>query len=65
MDARTRSTLTTRPLDTDETHTLRGLLTYAATIPAFVALLAAPSIVIALALGALTALVLDRALGLV
>ncbi|ERH09076.1 MAG: hypothetical protein J07HX64_00828 [halophilic archaeon J07HX64] len=65
MDARTRYTPTTRPLDTDETYTLRGLLTYAATVPAFVALLTAPGVVLALALGALTALVLDRALGLV
>jgi hypothetical protein len=48
-----------------ETYTLRGLLIYAATVPAFVALLAAPGLVVALALGALTALVLDRGLGLI
>ncbi len=64
MDARTRHTSMTRPLDT-ETYTLRGLLTYAATVPAFVALLAAPGLVVALALGALTALALDRGLGLI
>jgi hypothetical protein len=64
MDARRRYTSTTRPVNT-ETYTLRGLLTYAATVPAFVALLAAPGLVVALVLGALTALVLDRALGLI
>jgi hypothetical protein len=64
MDARTRYTPMTRPMNT-ETYTLRGLLIYAATVPAFVALLAAPGLVVALALGALTALVLDRGLGLI
>jgi hypothetical protein len=39
-------------------------LAYAAAVPAFVALLAAPMLMLSLALGALTALLLDRALGL-
>jgi hypothetical protein len=47
-----------------ETYSARGLLAYAAAVPAFVALLAAPMLMLSLALGALTALLLDRALGL-
>jgi hypothetical protein len=47
-----------------ETYSTRGLLAYAATVPAFLALLAAPTVMLMLALGALTAVLLDRALGL-
>jgi hypothetical protein len=47
-----------------ESYSARGLLTYAAAVPAFVTLLAAPVLVLAFALGALTAVLLNRALGL-
>jgi hypothetical protein len=47
-----------------ESYSARGLLTYAAIVPAFVALLVAPVLVLSFALGALTAVLLNRALGL-
>ena len=48
-----------------ERERVRGLVRCAAPGPGVVALLAAPGLVVALALGALTALVLDRGLGLI
>jgi len=48
-----------------ETYSTRGLLTYAAAVPALVALLAAPVLLLSFALGVLTAVLLDRVLGLV
>jgi hypothetical protein len=65
MDARTTHASRTHSHDARETHSLRGLLAYAAVIPALVALFAAPGIVLAFVLGAVTAVLLDSALGLV
>jgi hypothetical protein len=65
MSTRTDHVSTTHLSNTRETYSLGGLLTYTAVIPAFVALLAVPGIVLAFTLGALTAVLLNRALGLV
>ncbi len=54
----------TRTRTASETYSIRGLLTYAAVVPAFVALLVAPVLVLSFVLGALTAVLLNRALGL-
>ena len=64
MDAPTNQTTahTNHPL---ETYSPRGLLAYAAVVPVFGALLAAPGAVLAFALGALTAVLLNSAPGLV
>jgi hypothetical protein len=51
--------------DTHETRSLGGLLAYAAVVPVLIALLAAPGIVLAFTLGAVTAVLLDSVLGLV
>jgi hypothetical protein len=56
---------TTHARSARETYSTRGLLAYAAAIPAFVALLAAPAVMLAFTLGALTAVLLNRLLGLV
>ncbi|ERH09665.1 MAG: hypothetical protein J07HX64_01426 [halophilic archaeon J07HX64] len=48
-----------------ETYSARGLLAYAAAVPAFVALLAVPAVMLAFTLGALTAVLLNRTLGLI
>jgi len=55
----------TRTRTASETYSARGLLAYAAVVPAFVALLAAPALLLSFTLGALTAVVLNRALGLI
>ncbi|ERH09638.1 MAG: hypothetical protein J07HX64_01399 [halophilic archaeon J07HX64] len=47
-----------------ETYSARGLLVYAAAVPAFVALLAMPVVTLMFTLGALTAVLLNTALGL-
>ncbi|ERH09752.1 MAG: hypothetical protein J07HX64_01513 [halophilic archaeon J07HX64] len=47
-----------------ETYSARGLLAYAAVVPVFVALLAAPTVMLMFTLGALTAVLLNTALGL-
>jgi hypothetical protein len=47
-----------------EPYSARGLLAYAATVPAFVALLAAPTVMLMFTLGALTAVLMNKALGL-
>jgi len=65
MNTRTNHVSATHVSDTRETYSLGGLLAYAAVIPAFVALLAVPGIVLAFTLGALTAVVLNRVFGLV
>ena len=56
---------TTQARSARETYSTRGLLAYTAAIPAFVALLAAPALILAFIFGALTALLLNRLLGLV
>jgi hypothetical protein len=47
-----------------ETYSARGLLAYAAVVPVFVALLAAPMLVLMFTLGALTAVLVNKTLGL-
>ncbi|ERH09663.1 MAG: hypothetical protein J07HX64_01424 [halophilic archaeon J07HX64] len=54
----------TRTRTTREAYSARGLLAYAAAVPAFVALLAVPAAMLAFTLGALTAVLLNRTLGL-
>jgi hypothetical protein len=54
----------TRTRTARETYSARGLLAYAATVPAFVALLAAPMLMLMFTLGALTAVLMNKALGL-
>lgn len=65
MPTRTTPTSRTHSPDARETYSARGLLTYAAAIPVFVGLLAVPGLVLAFVLGALTAVLLNTALGLV
>jgi hypothetical protein len=48
-----------------EPYSARGLLAYAAAVPAFVALLAVPAVMLSFALGALTAVLLNGVLGLI
>jgi len=55
----------TRVRTARETDSVRGLLVYAAAVPAFVALLVAPVLLLSFVLGVLTAALLDRALGLI
>ena len=55
---------TTHTRSARETYSTRGLLAYAAAIPAFVALLVAPALVLMFTFGALTAVLLNRAVGL-
>ena len=52
-------------MDARETYTLCGLLVYVAAVPAFVLALTAPVTALAFLLGAVTAVVVNRALGLV
>jgi hypothetical protein len=54
---------TTHARTARETYSTRGLLVYAAAIPAFVALLAAPMLMLMFTLGALTAVLMNKALG--
>jgi len=54
----------TRARTARETYSARGLLAYAVTVPAFVALLAAPMLMLMVTLGALTAVLMNKALGL-
>lgn len=65
MEAPQNHTSTTRSQDPRETYTLGGLLVYGAVVPAFATLLAVPGLVTAFAFGALTAILLNRALGLI
>lgn len=60
----TTHTPTTHARTARETYSTRGLLAYAAAVPAFVALLAVPALVLMFTLGALTAVLLNRSLGL-
>jgi hypothetical protein len=55
---------TTHARTARETYSTRGLLAYATAVPVFVALLAVPALVLMFTLGALTAVLLNRTLGL-
>jgi len=55
----------TRARIAHEPYSSRGLLAYAAAVPVFIALLAAPMLMLSLVLGALTAVLLNRALGVI
>jgi hypothetical protein len=63
--SQTPHTSPTRARTARETYSARGLLAYAAVVPAFVALLAAPVVMVMFTLGALTALLIDKLLGLI
>jgi hypothetical protein len=54
----------TRARTARETYSARGLLAYAAVVPVFVALLAVPMLMLMFTLGALTAVLMNKALGL-
>lgn len=61
----TTHTSPAQPQTAREAYSARGLLAYAAAVPAFVALLAVPAVMLAFTLGALTAVLLNRTLGLI
>ncbi len=60
----TTRTPSTQARTAHEPYSARGLLAHAATVPAFVALLAAPTVMLMFTLGALTAVLMNKALGL-
>jgi hypothetical protein len=61
----TTRTPSTQARTVHEPYSTRGLLAYAAAVPAFITLLAAPMLMLSFALGALTAVLLNRVLGLI